>query len=126
MIRKTPRPCEIGIPPAQVLEESDQYDGQQPRAISKDTTVSRDAWLNTKLLKLLGIVYGIASPFLIWIVVSINTHNTDLALQKMKLDHTVEKLAIIERLNNKIDEINGSINKIQIDIATLKTKASIP
>jgi len=88
--------------------------------------VSRDDWLNSKMLKLLGIVYGIAAPFIVWLVITIYGHNTDIALQKMRLEHLNEKMTVVAQINEKIDSINASINKIQIDIATLKAKAGIP
>jgi hypothetical protein len=91
-----------------------------------EAKVSRDDWLNTKILKLLGIVYGIATPFVVWLVITIYNHNTDIALQKMRLEHLNEKMTVVAQINEKIDAINASINKIQIDIATLKAKAGIP
>ena len=127
MTIKTPRPVRA-VPADEesntsyIQPESDIYEHPS----KKVPTVTRDAWLNTKILKLLGIVYGVATPFIVWLVITIYGHTTDIALQKLKLEHTIEKMTVIADINRKIDDINASINKIQIDIATLKAKAGIP
>jgi hypothetical protein len=127
MTLKTPRPVRA-VPAdeesntAPVEAGSDVYEHPS----KKVQTVSRDAWLNSKLIKLLGIVYGIASPFIVWLVITIYGHTTELELQKLRLAHTVEKLTVIADINRKIDDINAAVSKIQIDIATLKAKANIP
>jgi len=94
-------------------------------AISPDKKDGKATDMGT-WLKILGIVYGIASPFVVWIVVTIYSHSTELAILKIKQDSIVEQLNIISKVYTKIDDLNIAITKIQIDIATIKAKGNIP
>jgi hypothetical protein len=107
--------------------QDDSSDAGRPstKHRQKVAIVDRDSWLNTKLLKILGIVYGIASPFIIWLIVTIYGHNTELAILKLKQEAFEEKMLVIKELNTKIDQMNASITRIQIDIATIKAKVGI-
>lgn len=132
MTYKTPRL--VQVQPQEHAPDSDldhshgatqQQYHERVQTTQEDRKVSRDEWLNTRLLKLLGIVYGIASPFIVWLVVTLYSHTTELELQKLRLTHMSDKMTVIAELNKKIDELVVSINKIQIDIATLKAKANL-
>lgn len=95
--------------------------------VKKDiaVTTDRDTWLNSRLLKIIGIVYAIASPFVIWLVVTIYAIKTDAAIALEKQKSLEEKLELVKDLNSKIDGLKDSVGRIQIDIATIKAKANI-
>lgn len=120
LVKATPDDEDSGRTQAEV--DTDTYEHPSKKA----QTVSRDAWLNGKLIKLIAIIYGLASPFVVWLVITLYGHTTELELQKLRLAHVVEKMTVIAELNNKIDSINTSIGKIQVDVAILKAKAGIP
>lgn len=92
----------------------------------KGPTVDRDSWLNTKLLKIIGIVYGLASPFIVWLVVTIYGQTTELAILKIKMEALKESLTAISAVNSKLDTMNEKMGKMQIDITIIKTKGNIP
>jgi hypothetical protein len=92
----------------------------------KDKAVDRDSWFNTKLLKIIGIIYGIATPFIVWIVVTSYEQRGRLDVFDAKLQNLDDKVIAINKVYDKLEQMNNTINKIQIDIATLKAKAGLP
>lgn len=109
------------------LDDSKNVETSEHLSSRKRTkvTIDRDSWLNTRLLKILGIVYGIATPFIVWVIVSIYDAKTDRELFKAELAYLKDKLNTINTIYNKMDELQKSIGNIQVDIATLKARANI-
>ena len=93
---------------------------------SKGQKVDRDSWLNTKLLKIIGIVYGLASPFIVWLVVTIYGQTTEIAILKIKMDALKESMTAITAINSKLNTMNKKMGKMQLDITVIKTKGNIP
>lgn len=79
----------------------------------------KNTWFDSKLLKIIGIVYGIATPLITWIVVSIFSLQSDLTLTKQKLE-------MFSEIRQDIKNITVNISDIKIDIATLKANAGKP
>lgn len=73
----------------------------------------QESFWNAQILKTLGIVYGIATPWFIWATVSIFSLSGEVALVKQKQDAITE-------INIELKEIRKEINAIKVDIAYLK------
>lgn len=70
---------------------------------------SEDGLFSTRLLKFLGIGYGIASPLFIWLVVSTFNLQAEISLLKMRADNT-------EKIIQKIEQLDKSINDLKIEV----------
>jgi hypothetical protein len=75
----------------------------------------KETFFDSRLLKIAGIIYGIASPWVIWVTVSIFTSNSDMALVRQKQEVIIE-------MKQAIDNIQKDVNKISIDMAIIKAK----
>jgi hypothetical protein len=102
----------------------------------KESKVDRDSWLNTRLLKIIGIVYGLASPFAVWLVVSIYGHTSSIDLLSLRVKNLEEQKQTQAKMYEKLDDFKDSLNnldrnmtekmnKMQQDITILKVKANI-
>lgn len=107
-----------------------------PIAKDKETKVDRDSWLNTRILKIIGIVYGLASPFVVWLVVTIYNHNTQFAITALQIEAIKEQQAADRKVYMKMDEFKDALNnmertftssmsKMQTDITIIKIKGNI-
>ncbi len=75
----------------------------------------KETWFDSRLLKIGGIIYAIASPWVIWVTVSIFTINSDAALIRQKQEVIIE-------MKSSLDTIQKDVNKIAIDLAIIKAK----
>ena len=89
-------------------------------------TVDRDTWLDSRLLKIIGVVYGLGSPLIVWIIVSIYDIKQVNAIASEKQRALEEKVGYVRELNTKIDAVKDIASSIKIDVEKLKMKASIP
>lgn len=72
-----------------------------------------ESFFNANLLKIIGIVYTIATPFFVWLVISIFNMQSEINLIKYKVDN-------ISEIKDSIKVIQQDLNLIKIDIAVLK------
>ena len=77
--------------------------------------VEKDNWLDARFLKVAGVIIGLLSPLFVWIVISIFTMRSEIAVMQEK------QQAIIE-LTQDIKSIRNDISTIKTDIAVLKVK----
>lgn len=79
------------------------------KLIKKETK----AFFNAELLKIIGVVFGIASPWLIWVTVSIFELRSEQKLQAQKLD-------IIMEMKQDISTIKSDVQTLKTDVAVIK------
>lgn len=75
-------------------------------------------FFNGELLKILGVCYGIASPFLAWLVVSIFTIQSEQAVQKERISNVIE-------IQKDIKEIKESLIDLRIKVGKIEQKVDI-
>jgi len=79
----------------------------------------KEHWIDSKMLKAAGVVIALLSPLFVWIVISIFTLQSDMAVQK-------EKLTTLMEIRSDIKTIQNDIGTIRIDVATLKAQKGTP
>jgi hypothetical protein len=79
----------------------------------------KETWFDSKLLKVSGVIIGLLSPLFVWIVISIFSIQSDLAVQK-------EKLGALMEIRQDIKSMQLDINTIKIDLATMKVSKGTP
>lgn len=79
----------------------------------KEQEKSNESFFDAKLLKIMGIVYGIASPFICWLVVSVFTMQSDIKLIQQKQE-------MISEIKSDLLDIKRDIIVIKVDMASIK------
>ena len=70
-------------------------------------------FFSTELLKIIGIVYTLASPLLVWMVVSVFALQSDIKLVQQKQE-------MISEIKADLLDIKRDIITIKVDMATIK------
>lgn len=74
----------------------------------------KETWLDSRFLKVAGVILGLLSPLFVWIVLTIFTIKEDVSLVKQRQDifnNTVTEI------RSDLKEIKGDINSIKLNIA---------
>lgn len=85
----------------------------------------QESFFNSKLLQIIGIVYTIGSPLMIWLVVSMFSLQSENRMRELEIKHLSEKMSIIQKFEDKFTIVSEDIKKIQIDLAGIKAEKGI-
>ena len=74
----------------------------------------KETWLDSRFLKVAGVILGLLTPLFVWIVLTIFTIKEDVSLVKMRQD--TFNTTVIE-IKNDLKEIKGDIGVIRLNMA---------
>lgn len=73
----------------------------------------QEAFFGSQMLKVLGVVYAIGTPWFVWATVTIFSLQGEVALVKQKQESILE-------IKEELKEMRKDINQIKIDLSYLK------